>query len=212
MDQWIKETNIFCMALMASKCEIMDLTIYSAPVMYSYFTHPAVDDLILRSPQLAWPANQCPLTQQSVHMSLDLLSINSASAQISASSTDRASKKQCMVCVCVYAPGGCYRQMLIMVTHWPPVTSQYTDNELDHVCCVVVTGNFFKPLFIQPRFTELTYFFSGKAKLHTHQVSQLHTWTLSIVTAGLHTKWLHWSKYGIFKDTAMAALQQREII
>lgn len=31
-------------ALMASKCGIMDLTIYSAPVMYSYFTHPAVVD------------------------------------------------------------------------------------------------------------------------------------------------------------------------
>lgn len=42
----------------------------------------------------------------------------------------------------VYGPRGCYRQMLIMVTHWPPVTSQYTDNELDHLCCVVVTRNF----------------------------------------------------------------------
>lgn len=69
---------------MASKCGIMDLTIYSAPVMYSYFTHPVVvDNFMLLSPQLAWPANQCPLKQLSVHMSLDPVSINSASVHIS---------------------------------------------------------------------------------------------------------------------------------
>lgn len=53
--------------------------IFQAPAMYSYFTHAAaMDDFMLLAPQLAQPANQCPLRDLSVHMSQDLLSIISA--------------------------------------------------------------------------------------------------------------------------------------
>lgn len=104
--------------------------------------------------------------------------------------------------VCVHAPGGCYGQMLVIVTRWPLVTSQYTDNELDHLCCVWLSQAILKPLFILSRFMERSYSFSGKAKIHTHKVSWLHTWTLSIVTAGhLASEKLHWSDCGFFKDT-----------
>lgn len=53
------------------------------------------------------------------------------------------------------------------------------------ICAVWLSQTIFKPLFIQPRFTDHSYFFSGKAMLHTHKVSQLHT----IITTGLYT-WL----------------------
>lgn len=123
--------------------------IVCAWAIYSYFTHAAaVDNFMLLSPQLAQPANQCPLGDLSVRMSQNPLSINLARARIPASSRELHSKHFQFIVCRVFAPGGCHRQMLITMTCWPPVTSQCTDNELDHLCRVVVTGHF--QTFIYP--------------------------------------------------------------
>lgn len=134
---------------MTRKCEIMDSTIYSAPAMYSYFTRLAgVDNFTLLSPHLARPANQCPLNWlECSYVTGSSLSINAASAQILASSIERCSKQYNLSVLWVYTPGGCYRQMLITATCWPPATSQCTNNELNHLCCVVVVGIFLNLYF-----------------------------------------------------------------
>lgn len=141
MDQRIKQKNIFCMALIAGKCGIMDSTIYSGPVMYSYFTHPAeLDNFMLLSPQLAWPANQCPLKRLSVHMSLDPFALILLLRRFPALLLN-GKQYNCSVCY-VHALEGCYRQMLIMITPLPPVPSHRTDNESDNLCSAVVAGYF----------------------------------------------------------------------
>lgn len=148
------------MALMARKCGIMDSRMYSAPAMYSYFTHPAVvDNFMLLSPQLAQPANQCPLTW------LECSYVTGSSFHKFFLCTDlilfhwQRPKQYNYRAHCECAPGGCYRQMLITVTRWPPVASPYSDNELDHLCCVLVTGHFLNFYVSGRRFTEPSYCF-----------------------------------------------------
>lgn len=135
---------------MASKCGIMDLTIYSATVMYSYFTHPAVvDNFMLLSPQLAWPANQCPLKRPSVHMSLDPVSINSVSAHISTSSTDCGPKQYNGSAVCTLqeaATGRCSLRWHIDLQWLHNIPTMNCT-----ICAVWLSHAIFKPLFIQPR-------------------------------------------------------------
>lgn len=156
--------------------------------MYSYFTHPAeLDNFMPLSPQLAWPANQCPLKRQSVHMSLDPFTLILLLRKFPPFPLHEK-HYNCSVCH-VHALQGCYRQMLIMTTPLPPVISHCTDNESAHLCSVAVATLFLNLyLFNQGLQSIHTFFFPDMAELHTRAVSQLHTWMLSIVTSGLYTE------------------------
>lgn len=149
--------------------------IFHSWAIYSYFTHAAaVDNFMLLSPQLARPANQCPLSDLRVHMSQSPLSINLAPAD--SSFFHRAAFKtlpvQCMQCLLQRAAAG------ICSLRWH-VDLQWLHNALIMnwiICAVWLSQAIFKPLFIKPRFTEHSRFFSGKAELLAHKVSQLYTW------------------------------------
>lgn len=151
MDQCAKQ-NILCTALMARKCGIMDIPIYSAPAK-TYFTHQAaVDNFMPLSPEVTLPANQCPLKRLECSFVTGSSLHYYCSAQILAPTT--ALHGQCALQEA--SIGRCSLRWYADL-QWLHSSLIMNRTFLLHGC----QRQFFKPLFIQPRFANHSEFFSS---------------------------------------------------